>query len=188
MIKCTLYKAILKSRNTPVITLSIAMVGIYVGYLTWYIVNRYLPEPISSYRVLVAILTFWICAFVAIYKIPDQLFTNRRIKDVLCFPVSVDKLVSLVIGRLACFQFGMVVCGFWAYFLYASDDWLLTITILLGYGYLLRVFFIHVRRTKEYRYYGGHTRIVEKNIGWKIRMIEMRLKRDSKNNENLIRR
>lgn len=132
MIKCTLYKAILKSRNTPVITLSIAMVGIYVGYLTWYIVNRYLPEPISSYRVLVAILTFWICAFVAIYKIPDQLFTNRRIKDVLCFPVSVDKLVSLVIGRLACFQFGMVVCGFWAYFLYASDDWLLTITILLG--------------------------------------------------------
>lgn len=41
---------------------------------------------------------------------------------------------------------------------------------------------------KEYRYYGGHTRIVEKNIGWKIRMIEMRLKRDSKNNENLIRR
>ena len=106
MIKCTLYKAILKSRNTPVITLSIAMVGIYVGYLTWYIVNRYLPEPISSYRVLVAILTFWICAFVAIYKIPDQLFTNRRIKDVLCFPVSVDKLVSLVIGRLACFQYG----------------------------------------------------------------------------------
>lgn len=103
-----------------------------MGYLTWYIVNRYLPEPISSYRVLVAILTFWICAFVAIYKIPDQLFTNRRIKDVLCFPVSVDKLVSLVIGRLACFQFGMVVCGFWAYFLYASDDWLLTITILLG--------------------------------------------------------
>lgn len=132
MIKCTLYKAILKSRNTPVITLSIAMVGIYVGYLIWYIVNRYLPEPISSYRVLVAILTFWICAFVAIYKIPDQLFTNRRIKDVLCFPVSVDELVSLVIGRLACFQFGMVVCGFWAYFLYASDDWLLTITILLG--------------------------------------------------------
>lgn len=57
-----------------------------------------------------------------------------------------------------------------------------------AYGYLLRVFFIHVRRTKEYRYYGGHTRIVEKNIGWKIRMIEMRLKRDSKNNENLIRR
>ena len=28
----------------------------------------------------------------------------------------------------------------------------------------------------------------QKNIGWKIRMIEMRLKRDSKNNENLIRR
>lgn len=131
--KRTLYKAILKSRNTPVITLSIAMVGIYVGYLIWYIVNRYLPEPISSYRVLVAILTFWICAFVAIYKIPDQLFTNRRIKDVLCFPVSADELVSLVIGRLACFQFGMVVCGFWAYFLYASDDWLLTITILLCY-------------------------------------------------------
>ena len=41
-------------------------------------------------------------------------------------------LSGVVIGRLACFQFGMVVCGFWAYFLYASDDWLLTITILLG--------------------------------------------------------
>ena len=129
--KRTLYKAILKSRNTPVITLSLAMIGIYVGYLIWYIVSRYLPGPISDYRVFVVILTIWLCAFVSIYKIPDQLFTNRRMKDVLCFPVSAGELVSLVIGRLVCFQFGIAVCGFWAYFLYASDDWILTITILL---------------------------------------------------------
>ena len=129
--KRTLYKAILKSRNTPVITLSLAMIGIYVGYLIWYIVSRYLPMPISDYRLFVAVLTIWLCAFVSIYKIPDQLFTNRRMKDVLCFPVSAGELVSLVIGRLACFQFGIAVCGFWAYFLYASDDWILTITILL---------------------------------------------------------
>lgn len=129
--KHILYKAILKSRNTPVITLSLAIIGIYVGYLIWYIISRYLPGPISDYRVFVAILTIWLCAFVSIYKIPDQLFTNRRMKDVLCFPVSVGELVSLVIGRLVCFQFGIAVCGFWAYFLYASDDWILTITILL---------------------------------------------------------
>ena len=129
--KRTLYKAILKSRNTPVITFSLAMIGIYVGYLIWYIVSRYLPMPISDYRLFVAVLTIWLCAFVSIYKIPDQLFTNRRMKDVLCFPVSAGQLVSLVIGRLACFQFGIAVCGFWAYFLYASDDWILTITILL---------------------------------------------------------
>ena len=129
--KRTLYKAIIKSRSIPVITLSLAMVGVYAGYLLWYILSHYLPKPISDYRVLVAVLAIWLCTFVAIYKIPDQLFTNRRIKDVLCFPVSTGKLFSLVISRLACLQFGITVSGFWAYFLYANDDWLLTLTILL---------------------------------------------------------
>ena len=129
--KRTLYKAILKSRNTPIITLSLSMIGIYVGYLIWYVLGHYLPGSISGYRVFVSILAIWISAFIAIYKIPDQLFTNRRIKDVLCFPLSPSRLVLLVIGRLACLQLGVTIFAFWACFLYTTADWPSTVTIML---------------------------------------------------------
>lgn len=90
-----------------------------------------MPGSISDYRVLVAILVIWICTFVAIYKIPDQLFTNRRIKDVLCFPMSASQLVLLVAGRLVCLQFGITVSAFWAYFLYVNTDLPLILAIML---------------------------------------------------------
>ena len=129
--KHTLYKAIIKSRSTPIITLSLSMIGIYVGYLIWYVLGHYLPGSISGYRVFVSILAIWISAFIGIYKIPDQLFTNRRIKDVLCFPLSSGRLVLLVIGRLACVQLGVTISAFWACFLYATSDWPSTVTIML---------------------------------------------------------
>ena len=129
--KRTLCKAILKNRSTPVITLSLSVTGIYAGYLIWYVLSHYLPGPVSDYRVFVSILAIWICAFIAICQIPDQLFTNRRIKDVLCFPVSAGKLVLLMIGRLACLQFGVAVSVFWACFLYDDGDCSLTVTIIL---------------------------------------------------------
>ena len=129
--KHTLYKAILKSRSTPIITLSLSIIGIYAGYLIWYVLGHYLPGTISDYRVFVSILAIWISAFIAIYKIPDQLFTNRRIKDVLCFPLSSSRLVLLVIGRLACLQLGVIISAFWSCFLYATSDWPSTVAIIL---------------------------------------------------------
>ena len=129
--KRTLYKAILKSRSTSMITLSLSMIGIYVGYLIWYVLGHYLPGSISGYRVFVSIVAIWISAFIGIYKIPDQLFTNRRIKDVLCFPLSSGRLVLLVIGRLACLQLGVTISVFWASFLYDTSDWVSTVTIIL---------------------------------------------------------
>ena len=131
MMKRTLYKAISKSISTPIITFSFSIIGIYVGYLIWYVLSHYMPGSISDYRVLVAILVIWICTFVAIYKIPDQLFTNRRIKDVLCFPMSASQLVLLVAGRLVCLQFGITVSAFWAYFLYVNTDLPLILAIML---------------------------------------------------------
>ena len=131
MMKRILYKAISKSINTPIITFSFSIIGIYVGYLIWYVLSHYMPGSISDYRVLVAILVIWICTFVAIYKIPDQLFTNRRIKDVLCFPMSASQLVLLVAGRLVCLQFGITVSAFWAYFLYVNTDLPLILAIML---------------------------------------------------------
>jgi len=129
--KRTLYKAILKSRSTLILPLSLSIAGVYAGYLIWYVLDHYFPGPVSDYRVFVSILAIWICTFTAIYKIPDQLFTNRRLKDVLCFPVPPGGLVFLVIGRLACLQFGITVSAFWAYFLYSGTDYGLTVIVIL---------------------------------------------------------
>lgn len=101
---------------------------------------------------------------------------NRELMIYLAGSLLIALVVSSIASFITCKRLG---CGKSLY------QFLLPLVVPSGlcysaYGYLLRVFFIHVRRTKEYRYYGGHTRIVEKNIGWKIRMIEMRLKRDSK--------
>lgn len=113
------------------ITLSLSMIGYLCGYLIWYVLGHYLPGSISGYCVFVSILAIWISAFIGIYKIPDQLFTNRRIKDVLCFPLSSGRFVLLVIGRLACLQLGVTISAFWACFLYDTSNWVSTVTIML---------------------------------------------------------
>lgn len=49
----------------------------------------------------------------------------------LCFPIVADRLVFLVISRLALLQLGISVCAFWPYFLYDHTDWIVTLGIIL---------------------------------------------------------
>lgn len=112
--KRILYKILLYNKTSLVVTGSLYLIGAYIGYLVWYILNRHLPASAadSSY-VLVSMLSVWFCAFLGIYQLPDQLCMNRRIKEVLCYPVEVWTILSTVAMRIFILQSG--ICAAFLY-------------------------------------------------------------------------
>ncbi len=118
----TLYKILLRSKNSTIVWISYVIVGGYMGYLLWYLWSRYISEPVSSYRMLVSFLVIWLCTIAAIYQIPDQLCTNRYIKNVLCYPISHKIIVSAILVRIAVIQFGICFMAFGSQFLFSPQQ------------------------------------------------------------------
>lgn len=125
-----LCRAVLGGRGTPVIALSAALIGVYAGYLLWYVAG-YFPGSTSDCRLVAAVLVVWASAFVAVYQIPDQLFANRRVGDVLRLPLPAERLVLLIVVRLACIQLGISACGLWAFAAFSGGDRLAALATLL---------------------------------------------------------
>ena len=118
----TLYKILLRSKNSTIVWISYMVIGGYAGYLLWYLLSRYLSEPISSYQMLVSFLVIWLCTIVAIYQIPDQLCTNRYIKNVLYYPIPHKIIVSAIMVRIAVIQFGICIIAFCPQFFFFPQE------------------------------------------------------------------
>ena len=81
-----LYKTLTQRRTSPVITISLAIIGIYAGYLFWYVLEYLLADYRPDHLAIATIIALVICSAVGIYQIPDQLFTNHHIKKILHYP------------------------------------------------------------------------------------------------------
>lgn len=85
--KHILCKILLHNKTHPVVAASFMIIGAYIGYLIWYILDSYLPAAAADNGyVFVSLISVWLCAFWGIYQLPDQLCKNRRIKMILCYP------------------------------------------------------------------------------------------------------
>lgn len=116
---CVLYKILLRNKSSAIVWISYMIVGCYAGYLLWYLLSRYVSESVSDCRRLVFLLVLWLCMIVAIYRIPDQLCTNRCIKNVLCYPIPYNVIVSAIMLRIAVIQFGICIMAFGPQFLFS---------------------------------------------------------------------
>lgn len=93
--KHILCKILLHNKTHPVVAASFMIIGAYIGYLIWYILDSYLPAAAADNGyVFVSLISVWLCAFWGIYQLPDQLCKNRRIKMILCYPGEAQTIVS----------------------------------------------------------------------------------------------
>lgn len=119
--KHILCKILLHNKTHPVVAASFMIIGAYIGYLIWYILDSYLPAAAAdnSY-VFVSLISVWLCAFWGIYQLPDQLCMNRRIKMILCYPVEAQTIVSVVAMRIFILQSGICAAFLYPFFLFEA--------------------------------------------------------------------
>ena len=115
-----LYKAFFGRRYAPIVGVTLAICGLYGGYLLWFICQRYLPGPDAAAWHLAFLIGWMLCSFLALGRIPDALFTNRRLCAVRWLPVPGTLLVRLTLGHLLLLQSGIIALVFWGFFLHAE--------------------------------------------------------------------
>lgn len=113
-----LYKTLTQRRTSPVITISLAIIGIYAGYLFWYVLEYLLADYRPDHLAIATIIALVICSAVGIYQIPDQLFTNHHIKKILHYPITAGRLIFPLVIKIAALQIGVCVSLFWLGFNY----------------------------------------------------------------------
>lgn len=119
--KHILCKILLHNKTHPVVAASFMIIGAYIGYLIWYILDSYLPAAAADNGyVFVSLISVWLCAFWAIYQLPDQLCMNRRIKMILCYPVEAQTIVSVVAMRIFILQSGICAAFLYPFFLFEA--------------------------------------------------------------------
>ena len=119
--KHILCKILLHNKTHPVVAASFMIIGAYIGYLIWYILDSYLPAAAADNGyVFVSLISVWLCAFWGIYQLPDQLCMNRRIKMILCYPVEAQTIVSVVAMRIFILQSGICAAFLYPFFLFEA--------------------------------------------------------------------
>lgn len=119
--KHILCKILLHNKTHPVVAASFMIIGAYIGYLIWYILDSYLPAAAADNGyVFVSLISVWLCAFWGIYQLPDQLCKNRRIKMILCYPGEAQTIVSVVAMRIFILQSGICAAFLYPFILFEA--------------------------------------------------------------------
>lgn len=129
--KYILYKTLVRRKSSFIMKASIVIVGIYVGYLFWYMVTQYFSEIAVYYGLLVSFISILSCTFLAVYYLPDQFCVNRYIKDILYYPVSAQTILSVLLIRMIAMQFGICIVMAYPQFFCGSSNWLCTLKDIL---------------------------------------------------------
>lgn len=119
--KHILCKILLHNKTHPVVAAFFMIIGAYIGYLIWYILDSYLSAAAADNGyVFVSLISVWLCAFWGIYQLPDQLCMNRRIKMILCYSVEAQTIVSVVAMRIFILQSGICAAFLYPFFLFEA--------------------------------------------------------------------
>lgn len=103
-----IHRILLRTQSSFVVKASCAIVGIYAGYLFWYLFHRLFSEVTDYYELIVTFASVVISIFLAIYYLPDQLCTNRCIKNILFYPIPARMILTTLLGHMIVLQF--VIC------------------------------------------------------------------------------
>ena len=104
-----IYKILLRSKSSFIVKASGVIVGIYIGYLLWYMLTQFFSEAGAYYRLIVSFVSVISGIFLAIYYLPDQFCTNRCIMDILHYPISTKIILSTLLVRMIVLQFGICI-------------------------------------------------------------------------------
>lgn len=125
-----LYRTMMARRPSLVLRLSLGLLLVYAGFLAWYVGERYLSA--AQHRLLSDMLVLWASCFLAMCRIPDQLFSNRHIAVLLTLPIQADTLVYTVLQRLRRVQLLLLLAAKWPFLLWHPDERLQTLLSLIA--------------------------------------------------------
>lgn len=130
--KHILYKTLVRSKSPFVIKASSAIIGIYVGYLFWYMVTQYFSEITAYYGLLVSFISILSCTFLAVYYLPNHFCVNHYIKDILYYPVSTQTILSALLIRMIAMQSGICIAmAYPQFFFCGNSSWLCALKDIL---------------------------------------------------------
>lgn len=127
-----LYKALYSRRYAYIISGTIAVCGLYGGYLLWFVCHRYLPGPDADAWPLAFLIGWTLCSLLALARIPDALFTNRRLRPVRWLPICSTLLVRLMLSHLLLLQSGLIILVFWGFLLHAGENFPALLRLMLA--------------------------------------------------------
>lgn len=109
-------------RKSYIVGVSLAVIGLYIGFLFWYLIANNWTQPTINILVLVICILVAGNSLLALYKIPEQLCTNPYIEQLLNFPIKVSQIIYTVIFRLCKIQVLIYVCFILPYILFFNDE------------------------------------------------------------------
>ena len=115
-------------RKSYIVGASLAVIGLYIGFLFWYLIANNWTQPTINTLVLIMCILVAVNGLLALYKIPEQLCSNPYIEQLLNFPIKVSQIIYTVIFRLCKIQVLIYVCFILPYILFFNDEFLLTIS------------------------------------------------------------
>lgn len=128
----TLLKILTKQKSSFVLSFSLLIVGVYSGFIVWYVLDTYIPESILIYLGYIDVITMGIISFIAVYQIPDLLFANEKIGHILSYPIRIDNIIYVLLKKVAVLQFTICIFLHVPGFLFHWNDWKLVAFALLG--------------------------------------------------------
>lgn len=117
-----LTKILVPPARSRLIVPSLAIAALYLSGVLWYAMNALCRhEQITFF---IASLSFLLCAFIALYFIPDQLFTSSLVAAVLPLPLQPARIVCASLLRMAKLQGFVCLCAFWPAIIVLNDQFL----------------------------------------------------------------
>lgn len=126
-----IYRILLRTKNSFVVKVSCVIVGIYAGYLFWYLFHQLFSEATDYYELIVTFVSVVISIFLAIYYLPDQFCTNRYIKNILFYPIPTRIILITLLGRMIVLQFVICMAMIYPQFIHKNIWWVME-NILAG--------------------------------------------------------
>lgn len=117
-------------RKSYIFGASLTVIGLYIGFLFWYLIANNWVRPTINILVLIICILVAGNVLLALYKIPEQLCSNPNIEHLLNFPIKVSQIIYAVIFRLCKVQVLIYICFFVPYILFFNDK----ISLTISYG------------------------------------------------------
>lgn len=146
-----IHRILLRTKNSFVVKTSCAIVGIYAGYLFWYLFHQLFSEVTDYYELIVVFVSIVISTFLAIDCLPDQLCTNRCIKNILFYPIPARVILTTLLGRMIVLQFGICLAIIYPQFIFkniwsAIENILAGMTIICAIDFMIILCIVMISR------------------------------------------
>ena len=131
MMDRTLSKILTKRKPSFILSASLLIAGIYVGFLVWYVLDSYIPGSFQMHCYYLSMIVMGVGTFAAVYQIPDLLFANEQIAYTLSLPIDTDKIICILLKRIIYVQTEICAVAYWPCFFFHSENWKITLLVML---------------------------------------------------------